>query len=53
MTGHKTAIPGYRLDKTGKIVRDEKKLDLCARLKRKNSKRVRVAKHVVGQRSFA
>jgi hypothetical protein len=42
------SIPGYKLDKNGKVVKDvaaqEAKLDLCTRLKRKNSKRIKVAK---------
>jgi hypothetical protein len=41
------AIPGYKLE-NGRIVRDtekaEAKLDLCTRLRRKSSKRVRVVK---------
>lgn len=39
---------GFKLDKAGKVVRDhaarEAKLDLCTRLKRKNSRKVKVAK---------
>ena len=47
-----TQIPGYKL-KDGKLVRDEKKLDVCTRIKRRTSKKVRYKKHVVGQGSFA
>jgi hypothetical protein len=45
MTGHKTRIPGYRLDKNGKLVKDVRRLDVSARLKQKSSKRVRVKKN--------
>jgi hypothetical protein len=44
MTGHKVRIPGYRLDRHGKPVRDERKLDVSTRLKRKAGKRVRVVR---------
>jgi hypothetical protein len=37
-------IKGFRLDKTGKPVRDQRRLDVSTRLKRQNSKRVRVSK---------
>jgi hypothetical protein len=51
-TGHQdvsTRIgPGFKVTKDGKIVKDkravEAKLDLCTRLKRRSSERVRVAK---------
>jgi hypothetical protein len=42
------SIPGYKLDKNGKITKDhaaaEAKLDLCTRLKRRGSSKVKVAK---------
>ena len=41
MTGHKIRIPGFRLDKHGKPVWDDRRLDVSARLKMKGSKRVR------------
>jgi hypothetical protein len=34
--------PGFRLDRHGKPVRDERKLDVSARLKRKAGRKVRV-----------
>jgi hypothetical protein len=37
-------LKGFRLDKHGRLVRDERRLDVSTRLKRKGSKRVRVAK---------
>jgi hypothetical protein len=44
MTGHRIRIPGFRLDKHGRPVRDERRLDVSTRLKRKASKKVRVAR---------
>lgn len=42
---------GYKLDKNGQIVKDhaasEAKLDLCTRLKRRGSKKIKVAKRSV------
>lgn len=42
------AVPGFKIDKNGKVVRDhaaaDAKLDLCARLRKKNSKKVRVTR---------
>lgn len=38
------AIKGFRLDKRGKLVKDKKKLDVCARIKQRSSQRIRVAK---------
>lgn len=39
---------GYKLDKDGRIIKDHKaadaKLDLCTRLKKRGSKRVKVVK---------
>ena len=42
-------IPGYRDDKAGKVVRDQRRLSVCDRLKQKsrNSSRVRVVKRTV------
>jgi len=38
------AIPGYRLDKTGRVIRDVRRLDVSARLRQKASTHVRVAR---------
>jgi hypothetical protein len=42
---------GYKLDKNGRIIKDhaaaEAKLDLCTRLKRRGSKKIKVAKRSV------
>jgi hypothetical protein len=38
-------LPGFRIDpKTGKPVRDQRRLDVSARLRQKESRRLRVAK---------
>ncbi|HEY1246196.1 MAG TPA: hypothetical protein VGF29_15325 [Hyphomicrobiaceae bacterium] len=42
MAGQKTPVPGYRLDKKGKLVPDLKRLPVNIRLKQRNSKTVRV-----------
>jgi hypothetical protein len=42
MTGHRIRIPGFRIGKNGKPVRDEKRLDVSTRLKQRASKKVRV-----------
>lgn len=42
-TGHKPQIKGYKL-KDGKLVKDEKRLDVSARLRQRNSKKVRVTR---------
>ena len=42
-TGHKVKLRGYRI-KDNKIVKDERRLDVSARLRQKASKRVRVGK---------
>ena len=42
LTGVKVQLKGYRLDKSGKLVRDVRRLDVSARLRQKASKRVRV-----------
>jgi hypothetical protein len=46
VTGRSTRIPGFRVDKAGKVVRDLRRLNVSERLKQqsRNSKRVRVAK---------
>ena len=45
MTGHKVRIPGFKFDqKTGKLVRSYKHLDVSTRLKKQSSKRIRHAK---------
>lgn len=38
------AIKGFRLTKAGRIEKDPKHLDVSARLRRKGSKKVRVAR---------
>ena len=38
------AIPGFRIDKHGRVVRDLKRLDVSARARQKGSKRVRPAR---------
>jgi hypothetical protein len=38
------ALPGYRIDKSGKLVKCEKRLDLITKLRQKGSKKVRVAR---------
>ncbi len=42
MAGHRIRLPGFRLDKHGRLVRDVRRLDVSTRLKQA-SKRVRVA----------
>ena len=37
------AIPGFRV-KDGKVVRDQKRLDVSAQLRQRSSKRVKVAR---------
>ncbi len=37
-------LKGFRLDKSGQLVRCQKHLDVSARLRQKNSKKVRVKK---------
>jgi hypothetical protein len=44
-SGRKVKIPGYRLDKSGtKLIKDQKRLSVSARLQQAASKRIRVAK---------
>jgi hypothetical protein len=42
MAGHIIRVSGFRLDKSGKLVRDRRRLDVSARLRQRQSKRVRV-----------
>jgi hypothetical protein len=44
MTGRRVTLKGYRIGKGGKVERDQRRLDVSARLRQKASKRVRVAK---------
>jgi hypothetical protein len=44
MTGRRVALKGFRLDKAGKIVRDQRRLDVSTRLKQAASKRVRATR---------
>ena len=37
-------IKGFRMDKAGRIVRDQRRLDVSTRLKQASSKRIRVKK---------
>ena len=47
MTGHRTQLKGFRLDKkTGRLVRCLKHLDVSTRLKKQSSKTVRVVKRI-------
>jgi hypothetical protein len=41
-SGRKVKIPGYRLTKEGKLIKDVKRLDVSAQLRMRGSKRVRV-----------
>jgi inner membrane protein involved in colicin E2 resistance len=41
-SGRKVKIPGYRLTKDGKLIKDVKRLDVSAQLRMRGSKRVRV-----------
>jgi hypothetical protein len=44
-SGRKVKIPGYRLDKSGtKLIKDQKRLSVSARLQQKASKRIRPAR---------
>jgi hypothetical protein len=46
MSGHKITLSGFKLDKAGKLVRDQRRLSVSERLKQqsRNSKRVRVTR---------
>lgn len=43
-SGRKVKIPGYRLTKEGKLVKNAKRLDVSAQLRQRNSRKVRVVK---------
>ncbi len=45
MTGQKIVLKGWRIDKSGQLVKDQRRLDVSTRLRMKGSKRVRVKKH--------
>jgi len=34
-------VPGYKINAAGKLVKSEKKLDVCTRLKRQKSKKMK------------
>lgn len=42
-------LKGFRVDKHGRVVRDERRLDVSTRLKQRASKKVRVAKPTPGK----
>ena len=44
MAGYKIKLKGFRFDKHGKLVRDQRRLDVSTRLKQASSKRIRVAR---------
>jgi hypothetical protein len=41
---HRIQLKGFRLSKDGKLVRDERRLDVSARLRMRNSKKVRIVR---------
>lgn len=43
-SGRKVKIPGYRLDKHGKLVKDPKRLNVVQRIQQRNSTRIRYKK---------
>jgi hypothetical protein len=43
-SGRKVKIPGYRLTKEGKLVKDQRRLNVSQRLQQAASKRIRVAR---------
>jgi hypothetical protein len=43
-SGRKVKIPGYRLTKEGKLVKDQKRLNVSQRLQQASSKRIRPAR---------
>ncbi len=45
MTGQKIVITGWRIDKKGQLVKDQRRLDVSARLRLKASKKVRVKRN--------
>lgn len=46
MTSRSIRIPGFRLDRAGKIVRDQRRLDVAARARQRGSKKVKVVRGV-------
>jgi hypothetical protein len=42
MAGHRIRLPGFRIDRNGRLVRDVKRLDVSAQIRQRASKRVRV-----------
>jgi hypothetical protein len=47
MTGRKIAVPGFKLDKHNRVVRnDERRLSVSQRIQRRASKRVKVVRWV-------
>lgn len=42
MTGRQIAIKGFRIDKSGKVVKSAKHLDVSARIRQAASKKARV-----------
>jgi hypothetical protein len=44
LTGHRISLLGWRLDRHGRLVPDQRRLDVVTRLKQRGSKRVRVVK---------
>ena len=45
MTGRKIQIPrGYRIDKTGRLIKSAAHLDVSARLRQKASRKIKVAR---------
>jgi hypothetical protein len=44
LTGHRINLKGFRLTKEGKLVRDERRLDVSTRLRQRASKKVRIGK---------
>ena len=46
MSGRIIAIKGYRIDKAGRLVRDQRRLPANLRLKQVNSRRVRAVRRI-------
>ena len=44
MTGRQITLKGYRLDKSGKLVKDQRRLDASARARQRGSKKVTVVR---------
>jgi hypothetical protein len=47
MTGHRIRLPGFRVDKNGKLVRSTARLDVAARIRKRASKRIKVQRRPV------